>query len=117
MKRDMDLIRQLLLRIESSDRGWRTAFDICGYGRDETNYNLELLISQGFVDGSINRLAGGNSLIAVRQLTWNGHELLDAIRSESIWAKTKEHIKAKGFQSVPIELVMSTAIKIAKELL
>ena len=65
----------------------------------------------------MNRTFGGGSKPYVERLSWEGYEFLDTIRSESVWVKTKEHIKEKGFQSVPIELVMTTAIKIAEELL
>ena len=116
MKRDMDLIRQQLLMIESSDSRYMT-FNDCGYQSLEFYYNLDLLISAGMVEGKMNYLNRGRAAPVVSGLTWEGHEFLDAIRPDSIWAKTKEHIKEKGLQSVPIELVMTTAIKIAKELL
>ena len=116
MKRDMDLIRKQLLMIESSDSRHMT-FNDCGDQSLEFYYNLDLLISAGIVKGKMNYLNRGRAYPVVSGLTWEGHEFLDAVRSESIWAKTKEHIKAKGLQSVPIELVMSTAIKIAKDLL
>ena len=116
MKRDMDLIREILLKIEGLDDS-QYGFPVCGYQQEVVDYNMDLLISAGLVNGKMTYTQHGPAKAFVQGLTWGGHDFLDAIRSDSIWTKTKEHIRERGLQSVPIELVMMTAVKLAKELL
>jgi hypothetical protein len=53
---------------------------------------------------------------AAVRLTWGGHELLDAIRNDTIWNKTKESFLSKGL-SMTFDLLKSVAISFATELL
>ena len=46
------------------------------------------------------------------RLTWNGHEFLDAIRSDTIWQKTKSSFLSKGL-SMTFDLVKSVAVEVA----
>ena len=117
MKRDMDLIRQILLEVESFDHWRQMGFDLCGYDEDEVYYNLDLLISCGLIDGNVNRRKSGKPRPEVGQLTWEGQDFLDAIRSDSIWQKTKDHMKSKNLQSVPYEILNKVAINHINDLL
>lgn len=113
MKRDMDLIRDLLLQIESNPEmdGTREFYfntpeemGISGHSIEEAAYNLGLLISAGFVDGAITI---GNPMQVVRGLTWEGHEFLDNIKNDDIWGKTKKHFS--DFSGVELRIVASFA--------
>ena len=46
------------------------------------------------------------------RLTWEGHELLDAVRSDNVWEKTKKSFR-KGGLSMTFDLVKSVATDIA----
>ena len=94
VKRDMDLIREILLRIEGNQQmdGTREFYfrnaeemGIPNCSTDELAYNLGLLIMAGFVDGAV----GAVMPMVVRSLTWEGHEFLDNIKNDDIWQKTK----------------------------
>ena len=109
MKRDMDLIRELLLKIEALKirQGETLFFDVQGlqvqgYEPDEVAYNLELLFEAGFLKGQ-----GGADTFGIAGLTWNGHELLDDIRDPEIWRKTKE--RAKSVASVGLGFLWEIA--------
>jgi len=47
------------------------------------------------------------------RLTWNGHEFLDAVRSDTVWQNTKKTILSKG-GSMTFDLVKSVAMELAK---
>ena len=95
MKRDMDLVRLILLEIESSEYDEIEDFKIDGYDVSLVKYNGELLLQAGlinnFYEDSIGELIAG-------QLTWEGCDYLDKIRDNSIWKKTKDAIKEKGLK-------------------
>ena len=66
MKRDIELIRQILLTIEDADDS-QFGFDVCGYETKEVHHNLELLISAGL--GSVHTMR-----IGVIIGEWNSHK-------------------------------------------
>ncbi len=97
MKRDMDLIRGILLKIEDEDKGggqW-VACHIDGYDNSTVIHHLFLLFNEGYIEGNdLSSLAGRD--FGPRQLTWKGHDFLDAIRDPENWKKTKEGALAAG---------------------
>jgi len=97
VKRNMDLIRELLLKIEENPEmdGTREFYleapsdlGIADHSTEEVAYHLALLINAGCVDGAV---AIANPMQVVRGLTWNGHEFMDNIRSDTFWEKAKTH--------------------------
>ena len=107
MKRDMDLIRLILLEIESSECEIIEDFQLEGYDIASVKYNGELLRQAGliteFYEDSIGELVTGS-------LTWNGCDFLDKIRDNSVWKKTKDVIKEQGLPLIvdTIKTISST---------
>ncbi len=96
MRRDMDLIRQLLLYFEERDS---FALDqepaIEGYDEREVQYHLLLLAQAEFIVYEASRSSTNpERLIQVYPfgLSWAGHEFLDAARDEKLWNKAKEKV-------------------------
>jgi len=111
VKRDMDLIRELLLRIESEpqlDGSHFTVFnnpaDFGDHSQEEISYHVDLLFEAGFVKGSRTL----DPAPAISKLTWEGHEFVDNIHDPGIWAGVKERIK--GLPSVAITVVAELAL-------
>ena len=119
MKRDMGLIREILLRIEETEEpSGSQEFRMEGFSKQETDYNLNLLITGGLVEGQVARAFGNNCSIFVDGLTWYGHDFLDAIRDDSIWKKVKEKASDAGqdLRKLPLEVVKTLAVSALKEL-
>ena len=110
MKRDMDLIRQLLLRIETSEDKAALNFDIPGYPEKDIDYNLDLLISAGLVNGTGEGTFGGTYYVNVSGLTWQGHDFLDAVRSDSVWSAAGEVAQDAGLGLGGLTLEMAKSI-------
>jgi DNA-binding PadR family transcriptional regulator len=114
MQRDMDLVRELLLRIESSPNARGEEITIPGRSAGEVGYHLKLLEEAGFIDG-IDVEAwddDGPSLILLR-LTWAGHDFLDSVRDDKIWTDVRGHLRKVG-GSAAIEVVKALAVGAAK---
>jgi predicted nucleotide-binding protein len=87
MKRDMDLIRELLLKLEAlTMRPGGIAhltpdaveLQVDGYNVEQIDYHLSLMKSSGWIDnGGVNPMVG----IGFRALTPAGHNLLDSLTS------------------------------------
>ncbi len=100
MKRDMDLVRNLLLTIESHQNltgnqliqyGDQEDLGITDYSRDQVIYHIRMLIDESMIQGE---MVYGGPIIS--KLTWQGHDFLDSIRDPEIWQKTKDGVKNAG---------------------
>jgi len=93
MKRDMDLVREILLYAEQhATPSNPCSVKIEGHSEEEVSYHLRLMRDAGLIDA---RTPGG-SIWAVLGLTWAGHELLDAARDDSRWSKAKKTLADKA---------------------
>jgi hypothetical protein len=109
MKRDMNLIRLLLLETEGED----PKPDLSAYTEEQRVYHSALLIEAALVHGAI--LPDGRGQPAgtgVLRLTWTGHEFLDAARNERIWHKAGERITKSG-----VDVTLSLLKEILNQLL
>lgn len=118
MKRDWDLIRKQLTDVEEENDLF---FDVppepnwtdqeCGeYEKELKAYravegrifgHFELLINAGYIDGLyVVRSADGLFSYGLHspRLTMAGHDLLDTMRSPTIWEKIKATAKTKGIE-------------------
>lgn len=93
MKRDWELIRAILLRLEAEESATAhlAAQPIAGFDAEFVGYHLDLLDQAGLI---VARRAGSQS-VALR-LTWVGHELLDVIRRDTVWNRAKGILREKG---------------------
>ncbi len=96
MKRDMNLIRQIVLDLEKRDFG-TTSDDIVieGYTEYQITYHCELLFDVGYVVG-YDVSTRGHKALAIQRLTSLGHDFADASRNESNWKKTISTISSKA---------------------
>ena len=115
MKRDMELIRERLLEIETngaSPIGWVEGIEIPGYSTEQINHHVWLLWEAGFID-ALDNSSQGNPCYYPRCLTWQGHEFLDAIRNRDIWQKTKDIVGKAG--TATVSAIFEVAIGIGRE--
>jgi Hypothetical protein (DUF2513) len=94
MKRDMDTVRQLLLAVEAQPAGEPL---IEFYDLDWQSFAeyARWLQSGGLIDAELHDTNAGTSA-EITRLTWEGCEMLDAMRSDTLWAKAKESILKPG---------------------
>ena len=99
MKRDPDLVRDLLLTIDDdpqyNGKQWfgidgASDLHIKGHSNEEVIYHLTLLIEARLLQG---RVSSDGQSVAISRLTWDGHEFVSHIRDAGIWHKTKERLR------------------------
>jgi hypothetical protein len=109
MKRDMNLIRLLLLDVEGDE----PKPDLSNYTDEQKGYHLAKLVEAGLVNGEISRDNNGSAIGAFAvELTWQGHEFLEAARSEKVWNRALSKAKSEGVEvsiSILKELLTQTA--------
>jgi len=93
MKRDMDLVRSVLQRVESCNdpSGLHEQLDIEGYSQNEISYHIKLLNDARLLDAiDISEMGRDGFRWWPGSLTWDGQEFLNAAKDDSIWKKAKE---------------------------
>lgn len=108
MRRDMDLIRELMLKLEALPIRPGSVVHIPpdadevqvdGYDTEQVDYHLSLIKKEGLIDSAgLNPMDG----IGFRCLTWSGHDFVDSVRSPEIWLKTKKGAEAAGSFTVDL---------------
>jgi Hypothetical protein (DUF2513) len=123
MKRDMELIRALMLEIESKDNIFSfqnlylESVNDLGYSFQQIDYNLEILIEAGLLIGKVQPQAGfDRRIIDIERLSWNGHEFIDNARNESVWKKAMTTVSEKG-GSVSVGVLTQLLTSVAKQLI
>jgi hypothetical protein len=107
MKRDMDLIRKMILLIEDHPSGWAPPkIEIEGYSPEQIGYHSYLLVDSGLADGidaSDTESTGPEYMI--RHLTSAGHDFADSARTQYIWDEVMADMRQKGILSASVDVV------------
>ena len=118
MKRDIDLIRKILLYLEEKPDGKRiNNLELEGFSIDEVQYHLILMDEAGLI--SCERSMSSTTADRVIKvfpfnLTWQGHEFLEASRNDTFWNKAKAVAKAKS-GALSIDVIKALLIAMAKD--
>ena len=112
-KRNLDRIREILLRVEESEdvRGWYYTRDD-EFFQESDAYQITLMEQAGFLETDFGTL--GSALQDHVRITFQGHDYLDAVRSEGLWQETKAAVLETG-GNASLELVKALAIGLAKK--
>ncbi|MDQ3586036.1 MAG: DUF2513 domain-containing protein [Acidobacteriota bacterium] len=106
MKRDMELIRKILINVQNGDLNE----GVKGYDDDTVKYNKALLKDRGLVEAMVHYSSIGDKpedipdLVIIKKLTWEGHDFIEAIENEGKWKKVKAFLSDAG-KDVTIETI------------
>lgn len=110
MKRNLDLVREILLAVEDYEPAQPSMLQTLSpkdfSGTEAQNfYHINMLVDAGFIN-----LAGKATLAgdyAVHGMTMSGHDFLDAIKEPSVWNHTKERVGKIGGWTLDIVLAVA----------
>ena len=100
MKRDWDVVREVLIEVEALTERERNTFQYAlGYeGTNEAKSEQAMLLwKAGYLEAIEAGGLDGPAIISPG-LTWAGHDLLDTLRSKPVWEKIKKTAKDKGIE-------------------
>ena len=117
MRRDWDVIRLVLAKVEEKPglSGLVHPRDVAECDPELVSYHIRLLMQAGLVEGTCQGRQGAPEQCAARNLTWAGHELLDKIRSETVWNRVRELARQKGLE-LSFEVVRVAAATVVRGL-
>lgn len=115
MKRDIELIRQILFAIEKLEHGIpRGNIEIEGYSEEEIGYHVYLMDDAGLIIGmDATSLSSLSPFMMPQNLTWAGHDFLDAARDDTVWNGVKKKIEAVS-GAVTFELLTALLVQTTK---
>jgi len=114
MKRDMDLVRYILMTVEKADGGVQID-DLTVDGKWSLSmvaYHVELMKARGLVDAQVYH--AGDTVVGgiVTALTWDGTDYLDAVRDDAVWKRTKDVVR-KSVGSTTLDVIKQAAVMVA----
>jgi hypothetical protein len=114
MKRDMELIRDLLLSIESRDDDDYDYYSCTlklttAQSPEKVKGHLLLLIDAKLIDAKP-MTNGGLDEVYIKRMLWAGHEFLDSTKDESIWKDVKDIVAKKGLSMESISFGVLTQL-------
>ncbi len=132
MKRDMELIRRILFKIEEMNGGSLRATYFSDVDARVVEHHFRLLDDSGFLlplpaaprshpnnpnpNRSRVRSPSTGCFIQDPQLSSKGHDFLDAIRNDTIWSKVKEQLQ-NSVTSTTLETIKALAVSIGAKML
>ncbi|MEZ5490269.1 MAG: DUF2513 domain-containing protein [Gammaproteobacteria bacterium] len=122
MRRDFDLIRQILFVAEGAKPEQRISLkdfeERHADSLEEVSEHVQLLDRAGYLNATVSKELSPNGprQFFINRLEWAGHDYLDAVRDSGIWARTKERLGVVG-GSASLEIVKAVAVKVVSEAL
>lgn len=100
MKRDMEIIRSILLALEEDVDPNKVE----GATAEQVRYHQALLIEAGLIHGRTTFYLSNTTpipdVVNIEKLSWQGHEFIDLARQKEIWNTIKSQFKEASFDTV-----------------
>jgi hypothetical protein len=118
MKRDMDLVRAILIALEAHAHGFAPAeFTVAGYDDETIGHHIWLMAQGKLVTAQdVTSFENGSPTAIPRAITWDGHDFLATVRDERVWRRLKADLKDQAI-SLPFALFKELATEILKSYL
>ena len=122
MRLNPDCVRDILLAVESNEFGQHMTFDqlcdkLTNYSREDIHYCCLKLSEAGLLE-IISRSTLRQSMPSIKtikDLTFEGHEFLEDIKSDNTWNKTKA--VAKNIGTFSIHALKEISVSVISELI
>ncbi|MGE6205355.1 DUF2513 domain-containing protein [Guptibacillus hwajinpoensis] len=120
MKRDLGLVRDLLLVIEEKQQHQPIQLspnDGIDYDNKDIQYNLSLMLDAQLITGQ-NLTTFTDLEILINSITWQGHDFLDYARNKEVWEIANDKAESKGseLRKLPFDVARALLVESAKKL-
>jgi hypothetical protein len=117
VKRDMDLVRDILLLIESNDsydfEWFEPNFDGLNCDYHKIWYHIKIMVDGGLLECEKAEKVKYANYHDSLYITAKGYEFLDCVRNADIWRTVKERIAVVG--GAPSDVIMLLANRLIRE--
>lgn len=123
MKLNYDCIRDIMLSTEELGfqeklnlERYKEYSNLSKYSYEEIQYNALKLHEGQYIKGIKSSASNVTVILRIYDLTLEGHDLLNSMRSNTVFAKAKDRI-SKTVGSVTLATLKSVCLKIANDML
>jgi len=115
----MEYIRLLLIDLSNGKYNERFSRNEKDLAHQKYLNHLNLLEDAGLIKLDLKKTKDSYHLSECPRLTWDGNVFLDAIENDTVWNKTKEVAKSKGFEiaGMSFEVIKQLALTQGKQIL
>jgi hypothetical protein len=112
MRRNVDLMREMLLALENHPHGHAPSeLKIEGFSEEEIGYHAYLIVDAGLADGvEMTNMGSAGPEWLLTVLTSQGHDFLDAAREKRVWEQAK--VMAGRAGGYTIQILFQTLVQI-----
>lgn len=115
MKRDMDLIRRIMLRIEEKADLKHEIMTIEGEDEERVGHHIDMLYKSGFIDGLRHQpMSSPFGIVMVKDLSWDGHEFIAALRNDTVFGRLKETFTPAELSSTSLKVIAEVSLEMTK---
>lgn len=116
MKRDMELIRKILMELEKrSFEEMSKEVVIPGYDQKTISFHLWLLVDARLIS-AVDMSSTNEISFIPDNITWDGYEFLELAKNNTVWEKAIRAIKDKG-PGIPFEILKLVMTSMSQEML
>jgi hypothetical protein len=104
MKRDLDLIRKILMACEQHEHGWAPReLAIDGFSEEQIGFHVHLLGEAGLMKvADVTRMGSSSPAALPLYIRWEGYEFLEASRDPNRWDRVKRAAASAGAMSLDV---------------
>lgn len=116
MKLNLDCMRDILIEMEKSEYGEplypsRIYKALPQYSEDEINYSIVKMKEAGFIKAATqSRMEYDTVVVRLDDITYQGHQFLADVRSDTIWNKTKSILNEIGSTSISSVIQVASGV-------
>jgi hypothetical protein len=113
MKRDMKLVREILLAIQARTGLEQSVLELEGHDKIVVARHVEMMFSAGLIEGA--EFRSNPAQILVKDLSWDGHDFLAALENKDVWSKIKKSFSAAELAALPLIVLKDVGIDLLKD--
>ncbi|MEZ5839368.1 MAG: DUF2513 domain-containing protein [Hyphomicrobiales bacterium] len=111
MKRDLELLRKIIIAIEASVDDEVSSIRLpVGYDPLHLSHHIRILFEAGLIHAFESRPYNATASWVPHSLTWAGYEFLAAVRDPDIWRQMMAAVAAAGGE-LPVAIIEQLALR------
>nr|WP_321457421.1 DUF2513 domain-containing protein [uncultured Cohaesibacter sp.] len=107
MQRNFEIIREILEDLDARPANSKSPIKLDSYKPEDVEYNVKLLYEEGFVKGSVYSVFSSPFEVSNPELSWNGHDLLNLLRNETLWNRLKKLFSSNEMATLPLAALLN----------
>jgi hypothetical protein len=115
MTRDMELIRRIVVEIQSRKDIEPRVVEIDGFDSVAVFRHVEMLHHAEYLEAITVVPMSGLPIIRVKDLTMQGHDFAAVVLNEGVWSQIKKKFSAAELATIPLSIILEVGTGLLKQ--